>query len=352
MDVLPDLADDRPVQAAHMGPMSNPAYPCQQPAVGPEMQPTLSASEERSRRIGVEIEFMGLSARAAARVLADRLGGVMVEEDPHAFLVQGSSLGDLAVQLDIRYVHPKAHGKSLPIHLGTSSAAWLGSALTYLVPRELIVSPVAVDRLVEVDQAVDVLRRAGATGRGASWFGSLGLHFNIDPPRLDVRTLVGVFKAFLLIEPWLRSWTVRRGWTRRAAFLPASFPPRYVRQVLAPDYWPDLATFTDGYLHANPTRNRALDLLPILQHFDEARVRAKLPYEKIGSRPALHYRLPRAHVGEPGWSIAPDWDRWMAVERLAGEPHRLDALGLAYRRFHGTDEAWMQIAGLHDLAGR
>ena len=31
----------------------------------------------------------------------------------------------------------------------------------------------------------------------------------------------------------------------------------------------------------------------------------RLPHEKIGSRPVLHYRLPQAHVSEPGWSIVP-----------------------------------------------
>ena len=67
------------------------------------------------------------------------------------------------------------------------------------------------------------------------------------------------------------------------------------------------------------TRKRALDLLPLLAHLDEERVRSVLPHEKIGSRPVFHYRLPHAHLSDPTWSIMPDWNRWLLVERLASD---------------------------------
>ena len=41
-------------------------------------------------------------------------------------------------------------------------AAWLGSALQGVVPRELITAPLPADRLAGVDRAVAVLRAAGA----------------------------------------------------------------------------------------------------------------------------------------------------------------------------------------------
>lgn len=100
--------------------------------------------------------------------------------------------------------------------------------------------------------------------------------------------------------------------------------------MVASGYRPDLAGLAGDYLAANPTRDRGLDLLPVLLHLDPARVRAALPREKVGARPALHYRLPRARVGEPGWGVAPAWDGWAAVERLAGDPDRLAALGRAH----------------------
>jgi hypothetical protein len=297
-----------------------------------------------ARRIGVEVEFTGLSARAAAQALSAGLGGTVTEEDPHAFLVRATRLGDLTVELDIRYAHPqRAYGTTLPLRLGPRTAAWLGSALSGIVPHELITAPLTLDRLSGVDQAIHVLSRAGATGHGTTRFGSLGLHFNIDLPDLSAGTLTATLKAFLLLEPWLRHETSRAE-PYRPPFLPAPYPADYVRRVVAPDYQPDLATFAEDYLTANPTRDRGLDLLPILLHLDEGRVRARLPREKIGARPVLHYRLPQAHVGEPGWSIAPDWNRWVAVERLAEDRDRLMALGWAYQGFGGTEETWAQCA--------
>jgi hypothetical protein len=204
------------------------------------------------RRVGVEVEFMGLSARAAAQALSAGLGGTVAEEDPHAFLVRATRLGDLTVELDVRYAHPqRAYGRTLPLRLGSRTAAWLGSALSGIVPRELITAPMMPDRLPGVDQAIDVLRRAGATGHGTTRFGSLGLHFNIDPPDLGAETLTATLKAFLLLEPWLRHETSRAE-PPRPSFLPAPYPADYVRRVMAPDYQPDLATFAADYLTANP----------------------------------------------------------------------------------------------------
>ena len=51
--------------------------------------------------------------------------------------------------------------------------------------------------------------------------------------------------------------------------------------MLDPDYWPDLTGLTEDYLAVNPTRRRALDLLPLLTPFDQERVRSVLPREKI-----------------------------------------------------------------------
>ncbi|WP_084506718.1 amidoligase family protein [Geminicoccus roseus] len=306
---------------------------------------TWSANAGQVRQVGVEIEFMGVGVSTSAEALCRALGGAVVEEDPQSFAVRGTSLGNLTVELDTRYVHPGKHGRSLPVHLGRRSAAWLGVALSRVVPRELVVAPLPPERLGLVDQAVAVLRAAGARGRGTSWLGSLGLHFNVDPPSLEVDTLLGYLRAFLLLEPWLRRETFRAARWRRGLLLPAEYPAGYVRRVLAPDYRPDLAGFADDYLKANPTRDRALDLLPVLLHLDKARVRARLPFEKIGPRPALHYRLPWAQVGAPKWSILPDWQRWLAVERLAGDPVRLEALSLAFLRFAGSTAQWGQRAG-------
>jgi hypothetical protein len=177
-------------------------------------------------------------------------------------------------------------------------------------------------RLDAVDEAIATLRSAGASGRGAVFLDALSLHFNIDPPALDAATIAAFLKAFLSVEGCLRE-DIARGSGRLARVLAPDYPATYRQRVLAPDYWPDLRTLTADYLAANPTRKRALDLLPLLAYLAEEQVRAALPREKIGRRPVFHYRLPQAHVGDPSWSLLPDWNRWLMVESVAREQQRL-----------------------------
>lgn len=316
-----------------------------------EALPTALTAGGTVRQVGVEIEFMGIGVAEAARILAIRLGGLPLEEDPHAFTIRGTEIGDLAVELDLRHTHPQRHAGSLRLRPSPAGAAWLGRLAGGIVPRELITAPLPPDRLPEVDEAVAVLREAGATGNGAirfgspgfgsPQFGSLGLHFNVDVPGLEVGCLLAHLRAFMLLDRWLRSPQAgphgTLPGTRTAT--PPPYPEDYVLRVLHPDYAPDLAGFVDDYLAANPTRDRGLDLLPLLLHVDPARVRHRLPREKIAARPVFHYRVPQAHVGVPGWSIAPEWNRWVAVERLAGDPRRLDRLSRAWLLFRGRPVA-------------
>jgi hypothetical protein len=303
-----------------------------------DLPPSTRTADGLPRRVGVEVEFMGPGVREAARILAASLGGIVIEEDPHAVTIRGTRLGDLTVELDLRHAHPQRHGHTLPVRLGRRSAALLGFALGRVVPRELITAPLPLDRLGEVDGAIALLRRAGATGRGAvrsgsPQLGSLGLHFNVDVQDLTVETILAHLRAFMLLDPWLRATSFAMRSERVAA--PPDFPDEYTRLVLSPDYRPTFAGLSDDYLAANPTRDRALDLLPLLLHLDEPQIRRLLPREKISPRAVFHYRLPQAHVGDEGWSIAPDWNRWVAVERLAAEPERLAELSRAWFLFKG-----------------
>ena len=72
-------------------------------------------------------------------------------------------------------------------------------------------------------------------------------------------------------------------------------------------------------------------------------MRAVLPNEKINGRPTFHYRLPDARLSDPGWSIAPDWNRWVASS--ASPP---TASGSTPRRgfpaFEGEDKSWANVA--------
>ncbi len=279
---------------------------------------TLSAppsGDPVARRVGVEIEFSGLSPETAAAALARDLGGRVEAEDANACRIHGSVLGDLAVEMDLRHLHPGRH-PDIGWRLGPRLERLAGRLLSPFVPCELVTAPLPMWMLPEVDGAVAALRAAGATGRGANPVQSLGLHFNIDPPSLEARTLTAYLKAYVDLEDELAA-RVTGGDARLSRALPPRFPDAYRRMVLDPGYWPDLGRLAGDYLSANPTRRRGLDLLPVLAFLVPGEVRSRVPKEKIGPRAALHYRLPYAFVSEPGWTPMQAWSEWMRVDRAA-----------------------------------
>src|SRR5919199_4883437 len=281
-------------------------------AIDFEIPPLVTNHEGRMRGVGVELEFAGLAAADAAQALTAAFGGRLIEENPHAYAIEGSELGDLAVRLDLRYVHASRDDDSLLGRLEAKLTEWFGTAASLIVPCELITAPVRLDRLADLERAIEGLRRGGAARTQDRALHAFGLHFNPEAPRLNAETIVSVLKAFVLLDAWLRR-EVAPDPTRDFLGFADPFPADYVRRLAAPDYWPALDAFVDDYLDANPTRNRDLDLLPLLRFLDDARVTARLPDAKIGKRPAFHYRLPDARVSDPGWRMAPGLDRGGAL---------------------------------------
>jgi len=303
--------------------------------------PVVHNEQGEVRTVGVEIEFVGPSAEETVQALQEALGGRLIEVDPHSFVLKDSAIGELTVELDSRILHP---GKGYGSRKGVlpKIAALFGFAASYLVPCELVTAPMPINRLPDLDRVLDILRKLGAKGTQDAALYAFGLHFNPEVPRQDARTLAAHMKSFVLLNPWLRR-EVSPDRTRNLLGFADPFPTEYVRRIVSPDYWPDIPRFIDDYLSANPTRNRDLDLLPLLHHLDCDRVRAVLPNEKINGRPTFHYRLPDARVSDRGWSIAPDWNRWVAVERLAADRETLDKVGSTYLAFQGEDKSWANV---------
>src|SRR5829696_582498 len=110
-----------------------------------EQAPLTQRGQDNTRKVGVELEFGGITARRAAEALATGLGGSVVEEDPHAFLVRGTQLGDTRVEVDLRHTHPQRNAATR-LRLGPRSAAWLGAVLRHMVPTELVTAPIPISR--------------------------------------------------------------------------------------------------------------------------------------------------------------------------------------------------------------
>ncbi|HET6528837.1 MAG TPA: amidoligase family protein, partial [Balneolaceae bacterium] len=108
------------------------------------------------------------------------------------------------------------------------------------------------------------------------------------------------------------------------------FAEKYVRKVLERSYQPDEEQFIKDYVAFNPTRNRPLDMMPILGMLNEQLIQPAMKGEKNNMRPAFHYRLPNSKIDDPGWHFEDEWNYWLVVEELATDDEMLEKLCQLY----------------------
>lgn len=298
----------------------------QQEIPQPEIPPRGLTSEGKPRRVGVEIEFGGMGIDAIADRIRECVGGRIDKHGDYASTVADTSIGDVKVEFDAGlFSDMKLRGflKELPLEgedvrdgrVAGNLEKIMASAAATLVPYEVVFPPLEISRLHEIENIRDALR-SDAQGTGTSIVHAFGLHLNPELPDTAVETILDYLRAFLcLYEELLDAHEVDT--SRRIGPFIEPFPKKYVMRVLDPQYSPDLGTFIEDYLADNPTRNRPLDLLPILAWLNENKIREKLPEEKISKRPTLHYRLPDCRIDEPEWTVTAEWNRWARVEHLA-----------------------------------
>ncbi len=121
--------------------------------------------------------------------------------------------------------------------------------------------------------------------------------------------------------------------TRKITPFIDNFENDYIRYILRSEYKPTIESFIDDYIKFNPTRNRSLDMLPILAYIDENRVRKSLPGEKIKPRPAFHYRLSNSMIGDKNWKVSTECDRWLKIEILANNEKLINELSKEYLNY-------------------
>jgi hypothetical protein len=205
------------------------------------------------------------------------------------------------------------------------------------MPNEFAAPPVPFEQLGEIDALIGDLRQAGAVGTEGGLLYAFGLHFNPEVASFEVPYLLAVLRAYLLASPWLRAEGDIDNLRELSPFIDP-FPGDYVAYVLDPAYTPDRDRFVGDYLTWNPSRNRELDLLPLFAQMAPDLFARRVADRLTKARPTFHWRLPNSRVGVPGWSILPDWSRWIAVERLAEDADRVDALRDLWRRARARDD--------------
>lgn len=306
------------------------------PSPGLKQPPWLKNADGDTRRVGVEIEMSGLSLDALAACVADFVGARIETRGRYERVLEGDPAGDWIVELDFdllkRLGREARADESFADELGRSAEDALAWAAEALVPMEVVSPPLPLDRLDEIERLILRLREAGARGTSDSLINAFGLQFNPELPNTDPELITACLKAFLCLYDWL-STRADIDTSRRVTRYVNPFPMNYVKKVIDPDYWPDQATLIDDYLADNPTRNRALDMLPLFMFLDEARVRRHASDSLIKARPTFHYRLPDCDIHKPEWGFHLAWNDWVEVERLAADASRLNDCCTAYRAF-------------------
>jgi hypothetical protein len=286
------------------------------------------------RRVGFELEFAGLDLEGSASLLLQLFGGSVQRKSKFLYEIQGSCHGNYTIELDAALLTSKAYEgylRKLGIRLadysfGQSIEELLARIASTVVPFEIISPPIPLSELQLMEELRKGLQERHAMGTRTSFLYAFGLHLNPEAPSLAADVILNYLRAFLLLYDWIYEKSAI-DFSRRLAPFIHEFPKNYFRLILQPDYRPDLPALIDDYLLHNPTRNRPLDMLPLLAFLDGERVMARAEEKHlIKARPAFHYRLPNCLIDDPSWSIAREWNYWVEVEKLAMEPEKISRM--------------------------
>lgn len=266
------------------------------------------------RRVGFELEFSGLTLQQTLEVCRDELDGDVVSTSPAQCVMDVRGLGRFGIEIDWDYLKRKAQAE------GASESGWvkeLGSLAENLVPIEIVAPPLTLKHCRCLLPLITRLRDAGAKGTGESLIAAYGVHINTEVPSLQPDSLLRYLQAFSLLQWWLVD-AHRVDATRKLSPYIDTYPEAYTRLLASQDSV-SLDQLIDDYLTHNPSRNRALDMLPIWTYLDESKVMSVLKDRKINARPAFHYRLPNCHLERSDWQLTDPWKIWWVVEALAND---------------------------------
>ncbi|GAA0786263.1 amidoligase family protein [Marinobacterium sediminicola] len=274
------------------------------------------------RRVGFELEFTGLTFAQAREHVRQALKGAEKPKSP----VETSFETDAGVfNLELDWALLKQVSKEYANADPTPD--WLESlsrAAAIIVPIELVCPPIPLDQLASLDPIINTLRVAGAQGTDDSIIAALGVHINAELPDTKPSTIQAYLKAYSLLQWWLVD-AHDVNIARKVSPYVDLYPEEYIDRLLVQSD-ANLDDIFDLYLTYNATRNRALDLLPLLSHLDEQRVQEKVQDDRIKARPAFHYRLPNCEIENKTWSLDAEWNTWWVVEQLSADSSAIETL--------------------------
>ncbi len=315
------------------------------------MPDIMKTDDGRDRKVGVEIELSGLGYEDLVILSSKLLGGEAksvaryvseIETDVGAFTIELDS--DPIKDLDLQ-------DQRLPEsvrELGVQAMSMIDAAAEKIVPLEIVSPPIPFGELGRIEKLCDELRKAGALGSREALYYAFGLQLNPELPDLKASTLVRYLQAFAALYEWLKA-RHQIDFSRKLTSYIEPWSSTYIDLLIAEDYDPDMDQLMKDYLHYNPTRNKALDLLPLFAHLNSDLLSGYVTDERIKSRPTLHYRLPDCDIDNPLWHFSTVWNDWVVLEQLAANASELAALVTEFRNsrklsFHNLTHSWVDTS--------
>lgn len=311
------------------------------------LPPLLTDQSRQWRRAGFEFEFGNLPIVETAKALQKALGGELDILSPFEAVLLESNMGRLKIERDanlLKSVKYRRWLESVGIEFSPGTLAHeietnIDNASRLLIPCEVVTEPIPLNELGKLDALIETLNGLGAEGTQHSLIYAFGLHINPSIADKSAASLKRHLQAFLLLFTWIIDSSAIDLTRRFLTKYIDPFPLPYMELLLNNNYAPDTQQFIGDYLLHNPTRNRALDMLPILCELDKDKVMAGINEEErklVKGRPAFHYRLPDCKINEPGWSAAAAWNRWVYVETVAADEALLGELIDAWRESNSS----------------
>ena len=314
-----------------------------------KMPDILRTKEGSQRKVGVEIELSGLGYEQLLKLCSKLLGGDIHPVSRYVSEVQ-TDLGPFTIELDSDPIKDlDLQDALLPQsvrELGGHAMSVIDAAAEKIVPLEIISPPIPFTELERVEMLCDELREAGALGSREAIYYAFGLQLNPELPDLEPSTLLRYLRGFAALYEWLKA-RHQVDISRKLTTYIEPWSSAYIDLLISDSYAPDMEQLMKDYLHYNPTRNKALDLLPLFAHIDKQLLARYVGDPRIKSRPTLHYRLPDCDIDNPGWHFSTVWNDWVMLEQLVANAPNLSDLNRVFREsrklsLHNLTHSWVE----------
>lgn len=302
------------------------------------MPPSLRTTAGEERCVGIELEFSGVPLETTAQLIATLYRGKVTENSTYEFKIETDDYGAFTVEIDSSVLKKKKYENFL-LSLGLDKTVLnrstleevLKSVAAWVLPYEITTPPIPLSRLYTIELLQQKLGEAGAEGTDSSFLNAFGLHFNIQVAEPTVEYIHDMTAAFVVLQENIRKYEAVN-LTRKVSSYLGYYSADYNLLLTDSSYKPTLEQFAKDYVHHVGTRNKDLDLLPLLAFYCGQKILDNVTSaELVGTRPAFHYRLPNSLPNHPEWRISESWNRWVQVETLCDDKKRLAKLKRMYQ---------------------